>query len=482
MINIKVLKKIMQILAIIAICLISFLGIYVKESGIYKNIVKDYELSSDLTGYRELIFEISDATEVLDSEGKKVGNTDSVSEELISQNNYQKTENKINSDEDKNIDNFNKVKSIIEKRLRGLGTTDYNISINEETGKIFLRLAEDEETDHTIGNLLQVGKFQIKDSEDESKVLIEGKDLKKVSSVYNTTEKGTTVYLQIELDKEATNKFADITENEYKTIEKSQEEKNQENEEAQSTENEEKVDDNQNVENEEKKDEKKQKQIILAIDNNKLITTSFDDPIKDGIIDLSMGNSTKDADKISEYLKSTSTIAVMLNSGELPLTYKVVENKFVKQAIDEMCSKEAMYIAIAVIIALALVMQLKYKKRGFLGSVCFIGYIALYLLLIRYTNVSITLNSIVAIALMSGLSYLGIWNMLKINETDEEMKSKLYTKEYKSFISKIVPVAIIAFTFSFIKWEAISTFGMITFWGILLVLIYNLIITRKIID
>ena len=431
--NKKVLKKVMKVLAILGICLISFIGIYVKENGVYKTQIKDYQISSDLTGYRELVFEVSDATLVLDSEGNKIGNTDNYSDETITQNSYQKSETKVNSDEDRNTENYNKVKAIIEKRLKGLGATNYNISINEETGKIFLRLAENEDTDHTISNLLQVGKFQIRDSEDESKVIISGSDLKKVSSVYNTTENGTTVYLQIELNKEVSKKFAEITENEYKTIENT----TVENETSDTGDADE---DNQNVENTENSEKSEgsaetQKQIILAIDDNKLITTSFDDPIKDGVIDLSMGSSSKDSSKISENLKSASTIALMLNSGEMPLTYKVTENQYVKQEMAEQKIKDLIYLAIAVSIVLVIFMIIKYKTKGFFGAISFAGYIALYLLLVRYTNVVISLGSMVAIALMSVISYLEIWNMLKINDADIELKNKQFTKEYKSFIS-----------------------------------------------
>lgn len=472
----KKLKKIMKVLAILVICLISFFGIYVSDKGMQKNIVKEYKKASDLTGYRELIFEVSDATAVLDSEGKKVGNTDNLTDEAISQYNYQKSETKINNDENKNNESYIKTKEIIEKRLKELGILDYNISVNEETGKIFLRLEENSETDHTISNILQVGRFQIRDSEDESKVLIEGKDLKKVSAVYNTTENGTTVYLQIKLNNEATKKFADITENDYKTINNTTESSN--------TESESNVDNVQNVDNADNTEgkEEKQKKIVLAIDDNTLITTSFDEPIKDGMIHLSMGNSTKDADKVSENLKTASTVAIMLNSGELPLTYKATENYFVKTKVSEKCENKLLYVCIGLIAVLTLFMIIKYKERGFFGAVGFLGYIALLLLLVRYTNVSITVNSIAAIGVMILVSYLNIWNLVKINETDEELKKKQYSKEYKSFISKAIPIVIIAFTFSFIKWQAISTFGMAIFWGLALSIIYNLVVIRKIID
>lgn len=481
----KKLTVIVKILAILAICLISFFGIYVKENNQYKNKVKDYKLASDLTGYRQLVFEISDATIVNDSEGNKLGNTDMYSDEKISQNNYQKTEVKVNSDDDRNDESYQKVKSIIEKRLKGLGITNYNISVDNQNGKIFLDMIENDETDHAISNLLQVGKFQIRDSKDSEKVIINGNDLKKVSAVYNTTENGTTVYLQIELNKDATKKFADITENEYKTIENTTTE-NTTTQTDEVTTQVETSEENENTENttteENVAEAQEQKQVILAIDDNNMVTTSFDEAIKDGIIDLSMGASSKDADTVSNSLKTTSTIALILNSGEMPLTYKVTQNQYVNQNISNQCRKYALYGTIVLSAILIFAMIAKFKIRGLKGAISFGGFIALYLLIIRYTNVAISLGGIVAIIVISIISYLETINLLKINEADEEIKNKQITKEYISFILRIVPFFIVSIVFSFILWETIATFGMVAFWGIVLVLIYNYVVTRKLID
>ena len=187
----KKLKLITEILAIVVICLVSFVGIYTKKANKMENQVKDYELSKDLSGYRELIFKVSDATEVLDSKGKVVGNTDNYTDSTIETNSYQKTENKINSDEELTEANYEKAKSIIEERLKSLRIQDYNLSLNKENGDIYLQIPENSDTDHIISNILQVAKFEIKDSEDTSNVLVTNDDLKKISAVYNTTSSGT---------------------------------------------------------------------------------------------------------------------------------------------------------------------------------------------------------------------------------------------------------------------------------------------------
>ena len=48
----KKLKLITEILAIVVICLVSFVGIYTKKANKMENKVKDYELSKDLSRYK----------------------------------------------------------------------------------------------------------------------------------------------------------------------------------------------------------------------------------------------------------------------------------------------------------------------------------------------------------------------------------------------------------------------------------------------
>ena len=89
------LKLITEILAILVICLVSFLGVYKQSANRMENQVKNYEFGKDLKGYRELVFEVSDATEVTDSNGKVVGDTDSYTDSSISSYSYQKTDKKV---------------------------------------------------------------------------------------------------------------------------------------------------------------------------------------------------------------------------------------------------------------------------------------------------------------------------------------------------------------------------------------------------
>ena len=213
-----------------------------------------------------------------------------------------------------------------------------------------------------------------------------------------------------------------------------------------------------------------------------MITTSFDDPIEDGVIDLSMNKATTDQDSISTTLQSASTISAVVNSGTMPLTYKVSENNYINTDISQDIIKKAMYvIAVIILIAIAIII-VKYKMMGLIAGIAYIGYVGLELLLVRYTNVEISLGSIVAGIIVLVINYMIVYRLLNVHETDKDLKKQVYAKEFKSIIIKTLPLFIISIIFVIIKWTNISTFGMFMFWGLLLSIIYNYIITKDMLD
>ena len=66
-----------------------------------------------------------------------------------------------------------------------------------------------------------------------------------------------------------------------------------------------------------------------------------------------------------------------------------------------------------------------------------------------------------------------MYRLLKAESTSSD--------EIKSWIIKLIPIFIISVIFVFIRWNAISTFGMFMFWGIVLSIVYNALLTRDMI-
>ena len=298
-------KTITIILAIILVALVGFFGVYTHVQNRMENQVKEYSYATDINGARKLKLKVSDETN--DSGEAK------------------------NSEEVKTTENYKLSKEIIENRLKESDVQDYKIRVNESTGDIWIELPENKDTDQIISNLTVVSKFEITDS-DTQEVLMNNDDIKSVQVLYGSesqTSTGTSVYLSIQFNKEGTKKFEEIT-NKYtpnattdSTTDEnnSQEETNTTEETTNSTE--------EGTDNSTESEEKKEKQVSMKIDDTEIIKTSFEQPIANGLLQLSYGQSSTDNATIEENANKANEVAVLLRNKKLPITYEVEENQYV---------------------------------------------------------------------------------------------------------------------------------------------------------
>ena len=330
--------------------------------------------------------------------------------------------------------------------------------------------------------MIPSGKFEIIDSETKE-VLMNNDDLKEAKVMYgqNSSQSGTNVYLTIQFDKEGTKKFEEIT-NTYKTIEESKDETeaNTTSEESNTT-SEENTTNTETTENTESEEEK-QKEITLQMDGEDIMTTSFDEVIKTGEMSLVVGSASSDEEQINEYAQNAQNIASILNNGEMPVKYEGVSQYILSDITRE--DLNIIKIAIIAVTAIALlILVIKHRTNGFLASLGYIGLAGIFALIIRYTNVTVALEGIFAIAIILIINYIFQNKLLtKIKELktnkEEGIVGKAMKETYKEFFIKILPICIMAIVFCFISWVPISSFGMIMFWGLLLIAIYNPTITQ----
>ena len=457
----KGIKILTIVLAIILVSMVSFFGVYVQNKNIMENKVADYQYAMDLNGARTIKLEI----------------------------------NEEEYDDVKTEENYKTAKSVIEKRLKTVGVQEDNISVNTSTGAITIEIPENTSTDSVVSNLNTTGKFEIIDTETEE-VLLNNDNIKSSSVLYNTTSAGTTVYLEIAFNKEGkeklneisrtyvpadettenttTNETAtnDVTVNEVTTNETSNETTTNEVTTNEAT-----------TEETNSDDEAKEKTITMKIDDEEIMTTSFDEPLTTGVIQLSVGSATTDTTTLQDYITQAQNVATVLDSGKLPIKYDITKNQYVLSNIEQ---QDLLYIALAVsIITLIgiIILIIKYKTNGLLAGIAYIGLAAIYMLIIRYANVTISIPSIFATIAMLILNYIFTIMLLKnIKINKEEQKenavNKATSKTYIDFFIRIIPVCIIVIAFCFIQWTPISSFGMISFWGLAIIAIYNAIITR----
>lgn len=440
--NIKILTI---ILLIVLVSMIGFFGIYKQNKNQMSNIVKDYSYAMDLNGARTLKL-------VLNSE---------------------------NSDEEKTEENYQKAKTIIEKRLKKLGVEEYKIALNSENGEMIIQMPENTSTDSIVSNLTTVGKFEIIDSE-TNEVLLDNNSIQSSSVLYNTTTSGTSVYLEIAFNKEGKSKLEEVS----KTYVKSKNTTTSEN--NTSTENTTTEDTNSSEETNTTTDTtaSTEKKITMKIDDKEIMSTYFEEPITTGKIQLSVGSASTDTTTLNGYIQQAQNVATELDCGKLPVKYDLEKNQYILSNISK---QDLTYIAIAIAVIAVIaiiILTIKYKSNGLLTGIAYIGFTALYLLLIRYTNVTISLESIFAIAIVLILNYIFtamlLYNIKKLKEEKtENVMNESISKTYIKFFNRIIPICIMVVAFCFVKWTPMSSFGMTAFWGIVMIAIYNAVVTNS---
>ena len=175
-------------------------------------------------------------------------------------------------------------------------------------------------------------------------------------------------------------------------------------------------------------------------------------------------------------------MAALLSTKPMPLSYKQNNNTFVQSELKENTTK-TMMIGIAIVIAIVTVfLFIKYKTKGLLTAICFAGFAAILLLTVRYWNVELSGESIVAIFGILVLNFVLVNKILSnLNKEKDNKKAEakhVINMAIKDFTFKIIPLFIIAVVFVFATWTSTSSFGMGLFWGLTLIELYNLFITK----
>ena len=306
--NLKKIRTIAIILIAILISVIAFVGLYVKEYGIWSNKLPEFNLGMELKGIRELHFVLdTEETEkevYVDSEGNYAGDvlTDNnetqvtletegedtnIPEENKDIEGYTREKRTIKANEDnvKTIENFEKAKKIIQKRLETMEFYEYNIRQDTVTGEVVIEVPDDENIGIEQTMISTIGNIEIIDAQ-TGLILIDNSHVKK-ATMLDTSENGYQAYLQLEFDKVGTEKLKEISNN-YQTVT---------------------ADDGTETTN----------YITIKMDEQTLSTTYFAEELASGMIQLPMGKATQNHDEYIEVAKSVSMIADIVNQESMPI-------------------------------------------------------------------------------------------------------------------------------------------------------------------
>ena len=394
----KIITMVTLILIIVILSIASFVGIYWQKGYKVVNVVPDYVLGMEFKDSRVINLEADKtATKTIyDSEGNIVLDIDD-SIEYTEENGYTTVEYEANSEDVLNTENYKKAESILKERIDLISKNEdmkkycldqYIIDLNNETGDITIRIPENEYTNEVIGVLLETGTFELIDTQ-TNEVLLDTSLVNDSIVVSNTSETGiTSIYLQVELNKEGREKLEEIS-NTYKKTE---------------------------TEDTEENAEEETKYVTVNLNGEAVMTTYFGATLSNGILNIYMGSGT-DINTLKEYFLKGSKYSIELNSGMLPIVYSQT-SQISKSNITNEQLNMGLYIAIGITALMIVFFIIRFKLKGLFAGVLQIGYIALLLLAVRYTNVKITLEGIVGIALSAIINCVYLYMIFKNIDLD----------------------------------------------------------------
>lgn len=443
--NSKKLKLILQILICVLIILIGVVGIYTRNSNIYTSILPKYILGSDINGATILELEVDDSKETIyyDKDGNEVDST-KITEK--NKNDYTKKEVPVNLEEDLNIDNYNEVLDIMEKRLKFIQVNQYQLDLDKETGKISLTV-EDDHIDDIETFLPMEGKLQFVDSNTED-IVIDYTDFELAEASYASLTNEVRIFIHLNLNDAGIEKIKNI--DKYNTTEPKEA-------------------------SEENDEEPKESKLIVMFDNEKMSEVSYDDILVNGkSVRLTTATGLTDDNDVNSQININAVICRMATIGKLPITYNITAEEFLKNDIGNNINYIIVGL-IAISIIASIVLVVKYKLRGLLAVIGFATNISIFLIVIRYTKVQVSLNG------LTGLIGLVILNVILANNILKSLKEKdkvfidNIKRAYINTLDVIVIILIIFIIFSFSSMTVINTMGLLLFWGWIITILGNLI-------
>lgn len=460
-----VLKKIIVILVIILVSLISFLGIHKKNLNNWNNILPEYDLSKELSNIRIFGFSVDDSTEMVDSTAdnasedtaedatSEVSTTDTT-EEVVEENTTDSesedtasatTEVPVNDPSILTKENYIKSKKIIEERLKKFGITDATVSVNDSNGDISISVPYEDITDYTVSLAGNQGTFEIIDTDTEE-VLISKNMLKSVSANYqlSSTSQSTSgqaaydIGIAIELTKDGQSKLNEMTKKYIETMDEN--------------------------------GETTQKTVTVKIDGETKYITYFspDGTYTQLFIPIYQSVSVENMSDFNDKLNECAVIQAELSTESLPIVYQLAAGTFIESNIAGNTLNILVFIGITVLVIIAIVMIVKYKKSGLLVAIIELGFVAIHLLLIRAAGVSITFAGLVMILLMALLNYMLLIMLMNKEKAIEQLEA------FGSFILNIIPFIITIIVFVVSKDINLQSVGMVGIWAIF-VLAYTLL-------
>lgn len=426
------LKVILAMLVVVLVSLVSFVGVY---KG--KSLLKEYSLGKDFKERKVVSFSVvEDTTENTTSETTEESQGEGESTEESSDNqSTEKTSEEV--PEENKLEQYKTAKNILEKRLTAMKAEDFEIRLDEKTGSLVMEVPTDMDNSY-LSEIIAEGKIKVI-NQSTNETIIESNGFKSASArIDSTTYSVPIITLTIKFTNEAKNTFKNINTN-YTDSEGNESEAT----------------------------------FAFTVDDETLYSDTaqnFVNSAKNGALDLVLGQGDE-GEQLEDDYQSALVLVSIINNGEISTKYQFDSVKIVSSSINI----KSIIIIACIIGALMLIYAIfKFKSKGILPVISLVGLLATILLVLRYTNVKITVLTILGLAVIVIANYILILKTLGNNKT--------FKQNFIEMLNILIPCFIIAIVFCCSPYLQVASMGMTIFWGAITMFIYDVVITRILIN
>lgn len=177
--------------------------------------------------------------------------------------------------------------------------------------------------------------------------------------------------------------------------------------------------------------------------------------------------------------------AMLIDSGSLPFNLKVINKEYIGPYVGQQALTLSVRAGIVAFVLICLIMIGIYRLPGVVASCALVDYVAILLLILANTGVSLTLSGIAGLILSVGMAVDA--NVIIFERLKEELKQKVsykkaFEKSFKNATSTIVDgnvtTIIVALVLYILGSGMVKGFGLVLALGVILSLFAALVVTR----
>ena len=334
--------------------------------------------------------------------------------------------------------------AVIRKRLEKVNIFDYIVRTDASTSQIYIEIptnTKDTSADplEAVKGLDKTAKVEFRDP--DGVVLLSGDDIK--SAKYSNEAVDSTglpsPHVVLTFSEEGSKKFADATESLVGKV------------------------------------------MGIYLDDEAISEPMVQSKIESDTAIITMGNSSSYDERKAE----AENLAMLIDSGALPFSLSVISKEYVGPYIGQQALEVSIYAGIVALSIVFVIMILVYKMQGLAADLALISYIAIMLIILSTTGISLTLPGIAGIILSIGMAVDA--NVIIFERFKEELKGKVnpdraFDRSFKAASSAIIDGNITTFTVAILLYvfgmSSIKGFGILLAIGVVLSMFTSMVITK----